>query len=77
MAGSFFPSEVGEPTRRDREQAARNKAKPLGFRVYRTRGRYLLQRDRSSIVIEWPLTLDELEDALTRLASEHLDGCQG
>ena len=77
MAVSHFPSEASEPSRRDREQAARNRAKPLGFRVFRTRGRYLLQRDRSSVVVEWPLTLDELEDALTRLASDHVDGCQG
>ncbi len=77
MGGGLFSSEASEPTRRDREQVARYRAKPLGFKVYRTRGRYLLQRDRSSVVVEWPLTLDELEDALTRLASDHLDGCQG
>ena len=77
MAGSLFRSEASGPTRRDREQAARNRAKPLGFRVYRTHGRYLLQKNRSSVVVEWPLTLDELENALSRLASDHLDGCQG
>jgi len=77
MAGSLFPNEADEPTRRDREQAARNRATPLGFRIYRTRGRYLLQMDRSSVIVEWPMTLEELEDALTRLTGDHLDGCQG
>ncbi len=74
MAGSLFPSETSEPSRRDREQAARNRAKPLGFKLYRTRGRYMLQKARSSVIVEWPMTLDELEEALTRLTDEHLDG---
>jgi hypothetical protein len=77
MAGSLLPSSPREPSRRDREQSCRNRAKPLGLLVFRTRGRYLLQRRRSSVVVEWPLTLDQLEDELSRREDDHIDGLPG
>ncbi len=70
MAGSLLPSQASETSRRDREQACRDRAKPLGLLVYKTRGRYMLQRRRSNVIIEWPLTIDQLEEKLTRLAGE-------
>jgi hypothetical protein len=73
MAGSLLPSSPNEPSRRDREQACRDRAKSLRLLVFRTRGRYLLQRRRSNVIIEWPLTIDQLEDELTRLAGADSD----
>jgi hypothetical protein len=70
MAGSLLPSQASEMSRRDREQACRDRAKPLGLLVYKTRGHYMLQRRRSNVIIEWPLTIDQLEEKLTRLAGE-------
>ena len=54
-----------------------NLSQAARVQVLRTRGRYSLEKDRSSVVVECPLTLDELENTPSRRASDHLDGCQG
>jgi len=61
-----------------REHAARNRAKALGFRVIKRSGRYWVADLHEHVVpLDPPMTLDQLERSLTRLAREHVDGCQG
>jgi hypothetical protein len=65
-------------TNRTREQAARDRAKALGFKVIKRGTRYRLVELHSRLVaIDPPMTLDQLEREITRLAREHVDGCQG
>ncbi len=60
-----------------REQAARNRANALGLRVIKRGGRYRLVELHSKLVpIDPPMTLAQLEREITRLARDHVDGCQ-
>jgi hypothetical protein len=61
-----------------REHAARARAKALGLKVVKRSGRYRLVELHSKLIpIDPPMTLDNLEREITRLARQHFDGCQG
>jgi hypothetical protein len=61
-----------------REQAARTRAKALGFKVIKRDGRYRLVEFQSKLVsLDRPMTLDTLEQEILRLERDHFDGCQG
>ena len=64
---------------RARQVAVRQRAEKIpGIKIRQRSGRYWLDGVQGNVIaISAPMTLDELELELTRLTSEHLDGCQG
>jgi hypothetical protein len=78
VAGSAETSEAGLSLR-VRQEAARRRAECLqGITLRQRSGRYWLDSVEGSVVSISPsMALDELERQLTRLAKDHVDGCQG
>ena len=59
-------------------QAVRDRAHALGFKIVRRNARYwLVDRGSHVVPLDPPMTIDELEQNLTRLTKDHVDGCQG
>jgi hypothetical protein len=69
----------GGASLRTRQHAVQRRAEALpGVKLRQRSGRYWLDGIEGNVVaISPPMTLDEVERELTRLTSEHVDGCQG
>lgn len=69
----------GEHSLRTRQVAVRQRAdRLLGVKLRQRSGWYWLDRVEGNVVtLSNRMTLDELEQELTRLSAEHFDGCQG